>query len=53
MRPYQHIDKNTLQSMIEATRKALRHAEQLKLTSEEQGDLNRMLNLLLDEMMKR
>lgn len=53
MRPYQHIDKNTLQAMIEATRKALRHAEQLNLDSEEQGVLNRMLNLLLDEMMTR
>jgi len=53
MRPYKDIETKTLQGMIEATRKALRHAEQLKLTSEEQGDLNRMLNLLLEEMATR
>jgi hypothetical protein len=53
MRPYQHIETETLQGMIEATRKALRFAEQLNLTSEEQGDLNRMLNLLLDELQER
>ena len=50
MRPYKDIDTNTLNGMINATRKALRFANQLNLTTEEQGELNKMLNLLLEEL---
>lgn len=53
MRPYKDLNDNTLEKTISATQKVLRNAASLGLTDEEQGQLNNMLNLLLDEKKER
>lgn len=51
--PYKNLDDSTLEKTISATQKVLRNAAILGLTDEEQGQLNNMLNLLLDEKRDR